>query len=80
MHEILTHAKINNDEHLLTRGQERMLILSFIKRKDGLPDPNGLLSAAIPSQAIALANREVEKVISEEASRRPKKPWKVSHI
>ena len=48
-----------------------MLILSFIKRKDGLPDPKGPLSAAIPSQAIALANREVEKVISEEASRRP---------
>ena len=56
-------------------------ILSFIKRKEGLPDPKGPpLSAAIPSQAIALANREVEKVISEEASRRPNKPWKVSHV
>ena len=50
------------------RGQERML------RKDRLPDPKGPLSAVIPSQAIALANREVEKVISEEASRRPNKP------
>ena len=80
MHEILTHAKINNAEYLWTRGQERMLILSFIKRKDELPDPKGPLSAAIPSKKIALANREVEKMISEEASRRSNKPCKVSHV
>ena len=57
-----------------------MSILSYFKSKDGLPDPMGPLSAAIPSQAIALANREVEKVISEEASRRPNKPWKVGSV
>ena len=78
MYEILTHVKINNDEYLWAnpRGQERakeMSILSFFKRKDRLPDPKGPLSAAIPSQAIVLANREVEKVNSEEASRRPNK-------
>ena len=53
-----------------------MSILSFFKRKDGLPDPKGPLSTAISSQAIALANRDVEKVISEEASRRPNKRGK----
>ena len=42
-----------------------MLILSYFKPKDGLPDPKGSLSSILPSQAIALANKEVEKVISE---------------
>ena len=42
-----------------------MSILSYFKPKDGLPDPNGSLSSILPSQAIALANKEVEKVISE---------------
>ena len=38
-----------------------MSIRSFFKPKDGLPDPNGALSTSLPSQAIALANKEVEK-------------------
>ena len=42
-----------------------MSILSYFKPKDGLPDPKGSLSSILPSQAIALANKEVEKVISE---------------
>ena len=43
-----------------------MSILSFFKPKDGLPDPKGLLlSTCLPSQAIALANKEVEKATSE---------------
>ena len=40
--------------------------LSYFKPKDGLPDGlEGSLSSILPSQAIALANKEVEKVISE---------------
>ena len=42
-----------------------MSIRSFFKRKDGLPDPKGSLSTCLSSQAISLANKEVEKVTSE---------------
>ena len=42
-----------------------MSIRSFFKQKDGLPDPKGSLSTCLSSQAIALANKEVEKVTSE---------------
>ena len=43
-----------------------MSILSYFKPKDGLPDElEGSLSSILPSQAIALVNKEVEKVISE---------------
>ena len=44
-----------------------MSIRRFLKLKNGLPDPKGSLSASVLLQAIALANREVEKVISETA-------------
>ena len=37
-------------------------ILEFFKPKDGLPDPQGSLSRAISSEAIEMANREVENV------------------
>ena len=41
-----------------------MSIRSYlIQPKNGLPDPKGSLSCSLPSQAIALANKEVEKVI-----------------
>ena len=40
-----------------------MSIRRFFKPIDGLPDPKGSLSAAIPSAAIASANREVQKVM-----------------
>jgi len=42
-----------------------MSIRSYFKPKDGLPDPKGSLSSCLPSQAIALANKEVEKLASE---------------
>ena len=42
-----------------------MSIRRYFKPKDGLPDPKGSLSCSLPSQAIALANKEVEKVINE---------------
>ena len=38
------------------------IILEFFKPKDGLPDPQGSLSRAISSEAIEMANREVENV------------------
>ena len=41
-----------------------MLIRRYFKPKDSLPDPKGSLSSQIPSQAIALANKEVEKIIN----------------
>ncbi len=47
-----------------------MSIRSFFKPKDGLPDPKGSLSACLPSQAIALANKEVEKARNEEGKKR----------
>ena len=42
-----------------------MSIQSYFKPKDGLPDPSGLLSSCLPSQEVALANKEVEKVTSD---------------
>jgi len=42
-----------------------MSIRSYFKPNVGLPDPKGLLSFCLLSQAIALANKEVEKVTSE---------------
>ena len=38
---------------------------SLFKRNDGLPDPKGSFSTCLSSHAIALANKEVEKVSSE---------------
>ena len=34
---------------------------NYFKLRNGLPDPKGLLSTHLLSQAIALANKEVEK-------------------
>ena len=41
-----------------------MSIRCYFKPKDSVPDPKGSLSSRIPSQAIALANKEVEKIIN----------------
>ena len=41
--------------------------------KDGLPDPNGSLSAKVPSQAIAQANREVRKLLYKQDQKKDKK-------
>ena len=38
-------------------------IRDYFHVKDGLPDPRGSLSSELPSQAIARANEEVEKVL-----------------
>ena len=37
-----------------------MALLQYPQRRDGLPDPKGSLSFAIPAQAIAWANQEVQ--------------------
>ena len=45
-----------------------MSILTYLKPKDGLPNPNGPLSLSILSQAITLANSEVTKTTIQEIS------------
>ena len=45
----------------------KMSIRRFFKPKNGLPDPKGSLSASLPLQAIALANKEVQNVVNEKA-------------
>ena len=41
-----------------------MTLLRYMKPIDSLPDPRGSLSHSIPSQAIAEANREVQKAMA----------------
>ena len=38
-----------------------MALLRYMKPVCGLPDPRGMLSTSIPSQAIAQANLEAQK-------------------
>ena len=40
-------------------------IRDYFNVKDGLPDPRGSLSSQFPLQAIALANKEVERELRE---------------
>ena len=37
-----------------------MALLQYLQSRYGLPDPKGSLSSAIPAQAIARANQEVQ--------------------
>ena len=43
-----------------------MSIRRFFRPKDGLPDPRGSLSLSVPSEVIALANREVKRFLASE--------------
>ncbi len=55
---------------------ETISIQSFIKPMDGLPDPKGLFPSRLPSQAIALAIKELEKVTtSEKGKKRCQDTW-----
>ena len=45
-----------------------MALFRYFQPVSGLPDPKGSLSSAMPSQAIAQANREVQDVINKEES------------
>ena len=40
-----------------------MALLHYMKPVGGLPDPRGSLSSSIPTQAIAEANKEVQKAV-----------------
>ena len=42
-----------------------MSIRNYFRPSNRLPEPNGSISLHVPSQAIALANKEVEKVLKE---------------
>ncbi len=50
-----------------------MSVQSFFKPKGGLPDPKGSLSSRLPSQAIALAIKEV--ATSEKGKKRGQYTW-----
>ena len=47
-----------------------MSLLQYFKPRDGLPDPRGPLSNSVASNAIAMANREVEKEIAKTKKKR----------
>ena len=49
-----------------------MALLRYLQRTDGLPDPRGSLSSAVPRQAIARANQEVQAAVDSEAEVREK--------
>ena len=51
-----------------------MSIRRYFKPVDGLPDPQGSLSRAIPSAAITSANLEVQKVM--EFAKKKRGPYK----
>ena len=44
---------------------EKMALLRYLKRVDGLPDPKGPLTSSISAQAIAEANKEVQKAMGQ---------------
>ena len=48
----------------------KMALLRYFKPKEGLPDPKGSLSLSVPSQAIYMANKEVQAVIDKEKKQR----------
>ena len=54
----------------------KISIRQFFKPKNGLPDPKGSLSASLPSQAIALANKEVQNVVNGTAATKKPGPYK----
>ena len=51
-----------------------MALLRYLQPRDGLPDPRGTLCSCLPSQAIAEANREVQKATS--STKRKRGPYK----
>ena len=46
-----------------------MSIRQYFKPRDGLPDPRGPLCNSLASNAIAMANKEVEKEIAKKKKR-----------
>ena len=52
-----------------------MSIASYFNPRNGLPDHKGPLSASLSSRAIAMANQETEKAISEAAKENTLSPF-----
>ena len=50
-----------------------MALLQYPQHRDGLPDPKGSLSFAIPAQAIARANQEVQVVAKKDVQVRERR-------
>ena len=47
---------------------EKMALLRYLKPVDGLPDPRRSLTSPISAQAIAEANKEVQKAMSQSSA------------
>ena len=56
-----------------------MSIQNFFKPKDCLPDLKGSLSASLQSQAVALANKEVEKQVIQKGKGKKRGPYNWYH-
>ena len=53
-----------------------MSLRQYFKAKEGLPDPGGSLSNAVPPAAIRSANREVEKALDSKRKKKSRGPYK----
>ena len=51
----------------------KMAQFQYLQRKDSLPDPKGSLSSAIPAQAIAQVNQEVQAAAEKDIQVREKR-------
>ena len=49
--------------------------LNYFRRKQGIPDLEGPLSASISPREISLANREVQQELSKDKSRKKRGPY-----
>ena len=50
-------------------------IRDYFPLNDGLPDPKDSLSSQLPPRAIALANKELEKVLQEKRQQQKTQAW-----
>ena len=57
-----------------------MALLQYLQRTDGLPDPRGSLSSAVPRQAIARANQEVQAAVDSEVEVRERVMWRIQPL
>ena len=52
-----------------------MSLQKYFKAKDGLPSPSGSLSNIMTLRAVALANKEVDKVMVEAKKQKKRGPY-----
>ena len=57
----------------LSAAEMALLHAQYLQHKDSLPDPKGSLSSAIPAQAIARANQEVQVAAEKDIQVREKR-------